>query len=178
MAVPVLVPAEHFGVMGRQHSEWISGVLIGERPLRFRMNAEQVESGSYTELAVDLIEGDCERRFATIDIHLRTFIERELQSEELEGVLRVDRYPVHRVFYRVSVLPGETVLHVFLVDIEGEGVFWKEMAAGQTVRFRFPTERKDYHLRFPLQGFPQALERATWLCRQSAAEDDRAYFGK
>jgi len=178
MAVPALVPAEHFGVMGRQHGEWISGVLIGERPARFRMNAEQVESGAYMELAVDLIEGDCVRRFATVDVHLMYPLERDLLSEDLEGTVRVDRYPAHRVFYQMGTLAGDVVLHIFLVDIEGETVFWKEMDAGQTVRFRFPTERKVYYLRFPLQGFKDALERATRLCNLPAAAGDRAYFEK
>jgi hypothetical protein len=170
--------AEHFGVMGRQHGEWISGVLIGERPTRFRIIAEQVESGSYTELAVDLIEGDCERRFATVDVHLMYPLEQDLLSEDLDGTVRVDRYPVHRVFYQIGAHAGDVVLHLFLVDIEGETVFWKEIDAGQTVRFRFPTERKIYYLRFPLQGFKHALERATRLCNLPAAEKDRAYFEK
>ena len=65
LAVAPTGAADHIGVMGRQHGEWTSGVLIGERPTRYRILTEQVESGSYTELAVDLIEGDCERRFAT-----------------------------------------------------------------------------------------------------------------
>ncbi|HEY7657215.1 MAG TPA: hypothetical protein VH881_10160 [Burkholderiales bacterium] len=170
--------ADHIGVMVRQHGEWISGVLIGERPTRYRILTEQVESGSYTELAVDLVEGDCERRFATIDIHLRNPIEQDLKTEDLEGALRVDRYPVHRVFYQIGALAGDMMLHLFLVDIEGQLVFWMEMAAGEAVRFRFPTERKDYHLRFPLEGFTEALERATRLCNQPAAEKDRPYFGK
>lgn len=178
IAVAPLGAADHIGVMGRQHGEWISGVLIGERPTRFRILAEQVESGSYTELAVDVIEGDCARRFATVDVHLRNPIEQDLNTEELEGTLRIDRYPVHQVFYRIGALAGDMVLHLFLVDIEGEVVFWKEMAAGESVRFRFPAERKDYHLRFPLRGFTEALERATRLCNLPAAEDDRAYFEK
>lgn len=178
MVVPALVPAEHFGVMGRQHGEWISGVLIGERPMRFRMNAEQVESGAYMELAVDLIEGDCVRRFATVDVHLMYPLEQDLFSEDQEGTVRVDRYPPHRVFYQMGAFAGDVVLHLFLVDIEGDTVFWKEMDAGQVVRFRFPTERKVYYLRFPLQGFKDALERAARLCNLPAAAGDRAYFEK
>lgn len=178
IAVASLAAAEHFGVMGRQHGEWISGVMIGERPTRYRISTEQVESGSVTELSIDVIEGDCVRRFATLDVHLRNPVEEDLLSKDMEGALRVDRHPVHRVFYRVGALEGDFLIHLFLVEIEDEPAFWKELAAGDWVRFRFPTERKDYYLRFPLQGFTEALERATRLCNQLGAEDDRAYFKK
>jgi hypothetical protein len=168
----------------RPHGRWadsttrISGALIGERPTRFRITAEQVESGSYTGLAIDVVEGDCVRRFATLDVHLRNPVSQDLLTEDMEGALRVDRHPVHRVIYRVGALAGEQVIHLFLMEIEDERALWKEMAAGESVRFRFPTERKDYYLRFPLQGFPEAQQRATRLCNLLAAEDDRAYFEK
>lgn len=45
------------GVMGRPHGEWVSGVLIHERPTRFRYLAEQMDAGAYTSFSVDIIEG-------------------------------------------------------------------------------------------------------------------------
>jgi hypothetical protein len=75
-------------------------------------------------------------------------------------------------------MAGDFVIHLFLMEIEGERAFWKEMTAGQALRLRFPTERKDYYLRFPLQGFTEAFQRAARLCNELPAEADRAYFQK
>ena len=68
------------------------------------------------------------------------------------------------------------MIFIFLMEIEGDETFWKEMAGGGSVRFKFPTERKDYYLAFPLSGFNTALQRARALCRSLAKEEDRSFF--
>lgn len=175
MAAP-LVAADHIGMMDREHGEWVSSVLIGDPPARFRISTERVDYGVYTELAIDVVEADCVQRFVTLDVYLRNPIEVDLVTAEMEGALRVDRHPIHRIYYRAGAMAGDFVIHLFLMEIDGERAFWKEMAAGQTVRFRLPTERRDYYLRFPLHGFSEALQRATRLCNELPAEADRAYF--
>lgn len=178
IAVAPIGAADHIGMMDREHGEWVSSVLIGEPPARFRVSAERVDYGVYTEVVVDLVEGDCVQRFVSLDVYLRNPIEQDLVTAEMEGALRIDRYPLHPIFYRVGAMAGDFVIHLFLMEIEGERAFWKEMTAGQALRFRFPTERKDYYLRFPLQGFTEAFQRAARLCNELPAEADRAYFDK
>lgn len=162
--------------MARSHSEWVSGVLVEERPTRFRYLAEQMDAGSYTSFAVDILEWDCAQRFVTLTVNLQQAITHDVLSAGLEGVLRVDRRPLRRVTYRVGAQAGARTLFIFITAIEGEAAFWKEMAEGSALRLRFPTERRDYHLKFPLQGFTAAQRRATTLCRSLIKEEDRAFF--
>jgi hypothetical protein len=168
--------AAQVGVMSRQHGEWLSGALISEKPNRFRSLAEQLEAGAYTGLAVDVLEGDCSRRFTTLNVHLQESLPQDLLSAGLAGMLRVDRHPVRRLTYRVGALAGARMIFIFVTEIEGEDAFWKEMLAGQSVRFKFPTERKDYYLRFPLSGFASSQQRAATLCQSLAKQEDRSFF--
>ena len=173
--LPSLAMGEE-AVLTRQHGEWLSGALLGPRPTRFRFLAEQIDAGSYTTFAIDVLEADCRKRFATLNVHLQEAFPQDLLSEGLAGSVRVDRHPMRRVVYRVGAQAGARMLFIFLVEIEGEDDFWKQVAAGQSVRFRFPTERKDYHLRFALRGFVEAQKRAFALCRSPTSEEDRSYF--
>lgn len=162
--------------MSRQHGEWLSGVTLGQRPVRFRYLAEQVDDAAYVSVAVDMIEGDCSKRFVTLNVHLPEALSGEFLSEGLEGAVRVDRRPMRRLVYRAGTQSGRRVLFIYLMEIDGEEGFWEEFAAGEAVRFRFPTDRKDYHVRFPLQGFAQAQQRALALCRAPAGEADHPFF--
>jgi hypothetical protein len=173
-----LAAAAQVGVMSRQHGEWLSGALIGERPIRFRSLAEQLEAGAYTGLAIDVLEGDCVRRSTTLNVHLQEPLAQDLLSAGLAGMLRVDDHPVRKLTYRVGALAGARMIFIFVTEVEDEVAFWKEMAAGQAVRFKFPTERKDYYLRFPLTGFISARQRATALCQSLAKGEDRSSFSE
>lgn len=173
-----LAAAQEQAVMARQHGEWLSGVILGQAPLRYRYLTEHLDGAAYVSLSVDVLAGDCQKRFVTLNVHVPEPLAGDFLSEGLQGAVRVDRHAARKLVYRAGTQGGRNVIFMYLMEIEGEDALWKELAAGEVVRFRFPTERKEYLVRFSLQGFPQAQQRALTLCRAPSVEADRPYFQK
>jgi hypothetical protein len=163
-------------VMQRQHHEWSSGAVVDERPVRFRAFVERLESGTYTRLNVDLLEGHCTERHTEISVLLPAPLEQQLSNEPRSAEVRIDRRPVRPITYRLATRNGGRHLLIKPHALERDDAFWREMATGRTMRLRFSTERKVYFLRFALLGHREAMRRVEMLCRAPSGHDSRIYF--
>lgn len=163
-------------ILEETHRDWKSQVTYGEVDIRFRALSAFAEANDYVLLVFDRQPGQCEMQTVTMFVLLGRPAKEDFVSEDLNGALRVDEQPIRNIVYDFVMDKGAPVMFARLRNWDKDSTFLPELQRGSVLRFKLSTPRKDYFLRFSLQGFAAASQRTLTLCREFKRSDDRRYF--
>jgi len=157
------------------HQQWTSG-LIYERQDTFVALTEH--TGEYGEvvLYVGRTVKNCDEwdlSFTVMDV-VSTAPE-ALESELMNGQLRVDTFAIHDVEYQISFEENESYIFIEFIEFDEQEKILTEILSGERLRIKIAVNEKNYVLGFSLQGAQEAIQRSKLLCREHL--HDREYFG-
>ncbi len=158
------------------HRDWQSLVLRLQGRTVFRAATIFVEAGDVVSLTIDRAPEQCESLALTMNVKMNEPIRESFQSPALYGSIRVDEEEIHTFSYAASATRGDTTLFLIALQYEDVRGLAEEMGSGRVIRFRLPTERKTYYVRFSLDGYGEAVERTSQMCAYFGQQDDEQYF--
>jgi len=158
------------------HGDWASFALQLDPITRYRAATAFLEQGDYVSLNFDRLPGTCETLYVSLQVNLDGLLSRKIDVHDAHGLLRVDERAVRQIGYRLQADAGTSSMVISVSEIDGGPVAIDELLAGEMLRFKLDTDRKDYYVRFSLHGFRDAIQRTLTMCNRYGSEGDHRYF--
>lgn len=158
------------------HRDWMSSVVINDNETRFRTFTSFVENGDVTVLVMDRIASDCNLQYMGINVVQDSPAQSSFSTDTFFGQLRIDKSPSHDINYTVTFVEGSTTAFINIINFNGETEIVRELEQGSFIRFKLKTDKKEFFMRFPLNGYKDSKSRTLELCTKYNQNSDKSYF--
>lgn len=146
--------------------DWKTLTYKGDRVVYAAFTTDSKERS--VELHMGKYQGKCESVNMYVFIMFNNPSDADNAQDNIQGELRVDQSAVHKISSRYSSKKGARSGSYYVHSFENPQSVLKEMADGQTIRFRFKMGDQEYYYRFPLKGFGPSYQRISQMCSQPA----------
>ncbi len=156
------------------HQQWTSGLIYDQQDTFVALTEHSGEYGEVV-LYVARTANDCNEWDLSFTVMNVSTAPSALESERMNGQLRIDNSVTHDVQYQISFEENESYIFIEFIEFDDQEQILTEILHGERLRIKIAVNEKNYVLGFSLQGAQEAIQRSKLLCREHM--HDREYFG-